>query len=114
MSIRVVCPNGHALQVKSELAGKTGLCPVCKAHVQIPTAEPQAFSEDSIMGLLGGAAPAESKAKAARGASSDSGIARPESQKPPKKNCIKCKREVPIGTTICPHCHTFIGNLNDS
>ena len=31
MSIRVVCSNGHTLNVKEKYAGKTGLCPKCKA-----------------------------------------------------------------------------------
>lgn len=117
MSIRVVCPNGHALQVKSELAGKTGLCPICKVRIQIPAPHPEGFSEDSIMGLLGGgfsppvkAAPQHDKAASA----GSWGTEQRETQKPPKKGCSKCKQEVPTGTTICPHCHTFIGNLSDS
>lgn len=32
MSIKVTCPNGHALKVKDEFAGKAGLCPHCKAR----------------------------------------------------------------------------------
>ena len=115
MSIRVVCPNGHALQVKSELAGKTGLCPICKAPTKIPTPHPEGFSEDSIMGVLGsGFSPPGNAAAQHDKASSAWGDKQREAQKPPKKNCSKCKQEIPTGTTICPHCHTFIGNFNDS
>ena len=36
MGIRVVCPNGHKLNVKSFLAGKRGVCPHCSAKFDIP------------------------------------------------------------------------------
>ena len=36
MGIRFTCPQGHPLHVKSELAGKRGVCPQCGAKVQIP------------------------------------------------------------------------------
>ena len=68
MSIRVVCPNGHALQVKNEWAGKTGLCPICKVPVAIPRPSSEDFSEDSIMDLLGrpGAVPAGRRGRQSR------------------------------------------------
>ncbi|MGD0898133.1 MAG: hypothetical protein ABR915_09885 [Thermoguttaceae bacterium] len=113
MPIRVVCPNGHALQVKSEWAGKSGLCPVCKVRIQIPTPSEEDFSEESIMSLLGRpeAAPkpaGKPSSKPATGVSATNGR-----QQPPKKACDKCKQEVPKAMTICPHCHTFIGNTED-
>lgn len=37
MGIRFFCPNGHSLNVKAELAGKTGYCPKCQARMIIPT-----------------------------------------------------------------------------
>ena len=37
MGIRFFCPNGHKLNVKSELAGKIGICPKCQARMEIPT-----------------------------------------------------------------------------
>jgi len=40
MPIEVQCPNGHQLWVKDELAGKTGLCPRCRAKVQVPVRKP--------------------------------------------------------------------------
>ncbi|MGI9456148.1 MAG: GYF domain-containing protein [Aeoliella sp.] len=36
MGIRFVCPNGHPLHVKLELAGKRGICPQCQAKFLIP------------------------------------------------------------------------------
>lgn len=36
MGIRVVCPNGHRLNLKSHLAGRHGLCPQCGARFRIP------------------------------------------------------------------------------
>ena len=37
MGIRFFCPNGHKLNVKSFLAGQTGICPYCGIKVEIPT-----------------------------------------------------------------------------
>lgn len=36
MGIRLTCPNGHKLHVKSFLAGKRGICPHCGAKTLIP------------------------------------------------------------------------------
>jgi len=36
MGIRFLCPNGHKLHVKAELAGRKGACPTCGAKVIIP------------------------------------------------------------------------------
>lgn len=69
MSIKVTCPNGHALKVKDEFAGRTGRCPRCKVKVQVPAPVPDDFNDDSIMDLLhdgpaakGGSQPSESEA----------------------------------------------------
>lgn len=40
MGIRFLCPNGHKLNVKAELAGKRGSCPECGAKILIPAASP--------------------------------------------------------------------------
>lgn len=39
MGIRFLCPNGHKLNVKSELAGKRASCPECGAKLVIPAAD---------------------------------------------------------------------------
>jgi hypothetical protein len=36
MGIRFLCPNGHKLHVKANLAGRKGACPTCGAKVIIP------------------------------------------------------------------------------
>lgn len=36
MGIRFTCPNGHKLNVKSNLAGRRGWCPHCGVPVEIP------------------------------------------------------------------------------
>src|SRR3954471_494688 len=38
MGIKFHCPNGHRLNVKAFLAGKTGICPKCGVRVEIPLA----------------------------------------------------------------------------
>ncbi len=57
MSITVNCPNGHVLKVKNELAGKSGLCPYCRARVDVamPARTPKKppITDDDILGLLG-------------------------------------------------------------
>lgn len=48
MGIRFTCPAGHQLNVKSELAGKRGVCPQCGAKVQIPNAIPQPLQVGTV------------------------------------------------------------------
>ncbi|MFM9059652.1 MAG: GYF domain-containing protein [Planctomycetaceae bacterium] len=36
MGIVAVCPNGHRIKVKEELAGRKGICPSCSARFRIP------------------------------------------------------------------------------
>ena len=53
MGIRVRCPNGHELNVKSSLAGKRGVCPHCDARFEIPD-----HSHEDSQQLESGAQPA--------------------------------------------------------
>jgi len=46
MSIRLICPKGHQLKIKTRYAGKRGLCPVCKAPIVVPRLP------DSILDVL--------------------------------------------------------------
>ena len=119
MSIRCVCQNGHVLKVKDSFAGTTGLCPSCKARVDVPKIDPtklqqrKSVSEDAILSLLGRQSPSERAAAESSGvllAASDS-----SSHKLPfpKKTCSRCNQEVSVGAHICPHCHTYIANLSD-
>ena len=109
MSIRVVCPNGHVLNVKDSFAGKTGLCPMCKARVEVPEAGQKKLSEDAIMGILGPHIAPDDDARPVG--------ARPASESDramtPKKSCHQCNREISVGIHICPFCHTYIANLAD-
>jgi hypothetical protein len=45
MGIRLQCPNGHKVHVKSFLAGKRGICPQCGAKFDVP-ADPALASDD--------------------------------------------------------------------
>lgn len=47
MGIRFFCPQGHKLNVKSFLAGKTGFCPYCNARVEIPLTSTRTSSKAS-------------------------------------------------------------------
>ncbi len=63
MGIKVVCPNGHKLNVKTFLAGKKGVCPHCGAKFRIPEAEED--SDDSGMDLSDPAIPRPDEAEPA-------------------------------------------------
>ncbi len=65
MSIEVMCPNGHSMRVKNEFAGKSGLCPYCKARITVPNTSTvrvasgsTGVSEDDLMAFLGPPRPA--------------------------------------------------------
>ena len=125
MSIQVVCPNGHVLKVTDDCAGKTGLCPVCRARVKVPKPSDEQLSEDAIMSILGtydrtkarkkladvSDLAAADTPKALRGQGSPEEPARGAS--PPKKSCPHCNQAVIAGIHICPHCHTYIAGLDD-
>jgi hypothetical protein len=51
MPIRVTCPNGHLLRVKDRHAGQMGLCPFCRARVEVP--QPNGGVEDEVLAILG-------------------------------------------------------------
>jgi hypothetical protein len=117
MSIMVRCPNGHLLKVKNSMAGKTGLCPLCKGqvYVYVPIPEPQPkqhISDEVILDYLGPSQPSNS--------TSSSGIDldeaaphRPDQghHETPWKCCVKCNRDIPSQTHICPYCHTYVADL---
>jgi hypothetical protein len=50
MGIVAVCPNGHRIKVKDELAGRKGVCPTCAARFRIPhkDAQPDADSPRDV------------------------------------------------------------------
>jgi uncharacterized paraquat-inducible protein A len=116
MSIRVVCRNGHILNVKDDLAGKIGLCPTCKARVRVPEISRDELSEDAILSILG--PPKSGSVEEALGREV-AGPAEPlpavdgEGGGPPLKSCEKCNQLILAATHICPYCHTYIGKLED-
>lgn len=116
MSIRVVCRNGHILNVKDSLAGKLGLCPTCKARVQVPRVSQGELSEDAILGILGPAklGPVrEGPAHEAIETADPLAGAENDRSGPPLKSCEKCNQLILAATHICPYCHTYIGKLED-
>ena len=116
MSIRVVCRNGHILNVKDGLAGKIGLCPTCKARVQVPQLSRGELSEDAILGILGPTkSPPLREGLAQEVADPFDRPAASETEHggPPLKSCEKCNQLILAATHICPYCHTYIGKLED-
>jgi len=114
MAIHVVCPNGHTLKVKDSLAGKTGVCPVCKTRVRIPGSSPKdkELSEEAILGIIG---PYEPDPVRIQTPIEDPVGTRkpPGGSTPGTKVCEKCNLEVPAETHICPYCRTYMAGLSD-
>ena len=114
MSIRCVCPNGHVLKVKDALAGTSGLCPKCRARVNVPRPRPQPVSEDAILDILGRQSrsrrPTRPRITTCRTRLRFRAI---HERGTPKKSCNKCNEEISAGTHICPYCHTYIAKLDD-
>jgi hypothetical protein len=114
MSIRCICPNGHPLTVRESLAGSAGLCPRCRALVEVPQRQASSVSEDAILDFLGtkAAAPAT---LAPPEEELDETVLRPDvhERATPKKTCDRCNKEIPAGTHVCPFCRTYIANLHD-
>ncbi len=115
MSIQFKCPNGHLLKVKDKYAGQTGLCPKCQARVLVPKA-PEPLSEDAIADLIG-PPPAvddrpvyqETPSNDPAGSSGSSLIQASMSARD-TKICPKCKREVRVCYSLCPHCQTYFSD----
>jgi anti-sigma B factor antagonist len=131
MSIKVVCPNGHTLQVKSEFAGKSGLCPQCKARIIVP--KPEAVSEDDLLAVLGpprvvhrvpvASEPPPQHPPAHREEPKKQDPKKPDPKKQDakaesapnpsgsallrrKKVCPKCCEIISVGHADCPRCQT--------
>jgi hypothetical protein len=114
MSIRCVCPNGHVLKVKQSQAGATGLCPTCRAKVKVPCLLPATpVSEDAILDILGRHPTPQADTATYYELSDTTPLTGVHERGTPKKSCFKCNEEISSGTHICPHCHTYIANLND-
>ncbi|MGI6414246.1 MAG: hypothetical protein ACOX1P_01145 [Thermoguttaceae bacterium] len=112
MSIKVVCPNGHVLRVKDSLAGKTGLCPTCKARVSVPEPETSSMDESAILSILGPYEPG----KAVRSLTTTNPFEEEVQRRPAKKEmrrCIHCEKEIEAETHICPYCKRYIGGPGD-
>ena len=117
MSIRVVCPNGHLLKIKSKYAGKSGLCPICKGRIVVPKPEPDTLSEDSIMDVLD---PHESglSGKALEMSDSHAELVEKETEEwweahdAPLKICARCDKEIPSDAHVCPFCKTYVVSLH--
>ncbi len=112
MTIRVTCPNGHALKVKDGFAGKVGLCPKCKAQIQVPRLDNGDMSEDDIADILGGPDVPEA-ARPRKEAPRPVALPRQERAVPQGKTCHSCNEEIAASIHICPHCHTYIAKLAD-
>ncbi len=116
MSILVTCPKGHQLKVKDSMAGKTGLCPLCKGqvYVYVPVPEKVAISDEVILDFLG---PSQSGPTSSSGSGIDleeaaaSERLNKDHHETPWKTCVKCARDIPSQTRICPYCHTYLADL---
>jgi RNA polymerase subunit RPABC4/transcription elongation factor Spt4 len=111
MAIKVTCPNGHTLRVNDSLAGKTGLCPTCKARVTVPELKQEAIDESDILQVIGPYDP--DKSQVVRRDSRLDGEAEEKKSKVEMRRCMSCEREIEAETHICPYCHHYIGGVGD-
>jgi hypothetical protein len=98
--------------VKDVFAGKSGLCPVCRARVEVPKPEKD-VSEDTILDILGKPTSSDTVISSDSSLFEDTAISGIHKRSTPNKCCERCNQEVPAGTHICPHCHTYIATLRD-
>jgi len=98
MGIRVYCPNGHKLNVKSFLAGKRGVCPHCGAKFDIPAADASKSDEKKVQSVgsvaAGGtatatlASPSSAEMRAGHGGKGAIGIWQPPTTVPAGKPVV--------------------------
>lgn len=110
MSIQLVCPNGHVLRVKDSFAGRKGLCPVCKAPIQVPKPSTEEL-EDEVLQIIGPHNPDSSELPLEPLTDSVEHLKR--STMTPYKSCARCHREITSIAHICPFCHTYVAELAD-
>jgi hypothetical protein len=93
MGIRLQCPNGHKVHVKSFLAGKRGVCPQCGAKFDIP-ANPNEASDDgggeviSVVPSSPGAAATADDLGVASGGASQNAANRPRAARKASPNLL--------------------------
>ncbi len=129
MGITATCANGHVLKVKDEFAGKTGLCPHCRARVFVPMPvhirDNARITDDEILGLLGGPPQAARAAADESDSVLDGGAVSPPSETSRDttvsllaasalrkvKTCPKCQRTASTAFAHCPRCGSPLGEI---
>ena len=115
MPIEVDCPNGHHLKIKDKYAGQTGLCPKCQARVLVPAAA--GVNEDEVLDWMGPPPANDDMAVHQESRQTDgeeggsllgSSILRRGT-----KTCKKCRKTVPQGYKLCPHCQTYFTDVTE-
>lgn len=115
MAMQIVCPNGHALTVNENMAGKTGLCPVCKIRMRVPAPRPKHVSEDAVMDMLDEEPVAAAKPEGKQHAETDTervdapGSSLKLTIPQARKICRSCRRDIPAKTHVCPFCKVYVG-----
>lgn len=112
MAIKVTCPNGHTLRVKDALAGKTGLCPTCKARVTVPEPRKDEIDESDILQAIGPYDPSKANVPGPDNPIEEEETGG-ESSKVEMRRCMNCERQIEAETHICPYCHHYIGGVGD-
>jgi anti-anti-sigma factor len=104
MSIRTFCPNGHPVRVQEELAGKTGLCPRCRARLHVPLVE-QDGDRPRPSGEFARQAP---RPDWATGESAASAPGLPYPLKKKTRLCVGCGNIASQSFNVCPRCGTTL------
>ncbi|TWT84463.1 hypothetical protein CA13_59410 [Planctomycetes bacterium CA13] len=129
-TVEVTCPSGHLLRAPERAIGRTLPCPVCQQPVTV-TRPQDPLSDTGVMRILGNQimpidlrqqpSPASTK----RDELSDTGVMRilgdyKTSQQPvfteempTMRRCPVCSRGVPDASSVCKHCHCYVGPSPD-
>ena len=118
MSIQFNCPNGHLLKVKDKYAGQTGLCPQCQVRVLVPMpAGP--MSDEAIADFIGPPPTIDDRPVHQEVPTGDtagmsgSSLIHDAMAARETKICPKCRREVRVCYTLCPHCKTYFSDVTE-
>jgi hypothetical protein len=106
MWTRVLCPNGHALKVRTKHGGQAGKCPQCAAAVTIPE-----LTEEELFAMIDALdkdTPVHQEAKPEEVIGGESSLLVGSTMLKRLKTCPKCKQQFSAKYTICPHCRTFL------
>lgn len=93
-SLLVTCPQGHQLRAPERAIGKTLPCPLCRQMVSVKAAKPS-LSDTGVMRILENFVPPAEPT--------------PPVELPHLRQCPVCSGGVADASSVCGHCHCYVG-----